>query len=181
MQEIWKDIIGYEGLYQVSNFGRVKSCDKYVKHPKGGQKVLKEKIRTLACDKDGYCVVDLYKNGVGKMHKVHRLVANSFIENNENKPQVNHINGIKKDNYLINLEWTTSSENQKHAFNIGLKKPSINGEKEVLMYDNNGILVMQFSSITKASNYINCKKGDISSVLNGRQKTTRGHSFKYKN
>lgn len=182
MQEIWKDILGYEGLYQVSNLGRIKSCQKIVLHPKGGSKLLKEKIRKLVPDKDGYLVIDLYKNGVGKIYKVHRLVGLAFIQNDESKKIINHKNGIKNDNNINNLEWCTDSENQIHAFKNGLKKPKINGEKCVMMFEKNtGKFVMEFNSISNASKYLGCKSADISSILKGRQKSVRNHTFQYKN
>lgn len=107
--EQWKDIDGYEGIYKISNFGNVLS-------------VKNNKLRAIHLDKDGYCRVMLCKNGRKKSSIVHRLVANAFIPNLENKPQVNHKNGIKTDNRLENLEWVTNSENMKHAFLTGLKK-----------------------------------------------------------
>lgn len=180
MTEIWKDIAGYEGLYQVSNLGRVKSCQKVVKHPKGGEKTLKEKFRVLAKDLYGYEVVDLYKEGKGKMYKVHRLVAQMFLDNYYNKPQVNHINGIKTDNCVSNLEWSTNSENMKHAHSTGLKKTTIVNEKSVLMFDKiTGEFVSEFTSLTKASKHIGCKEADVCSVLKGRQNSTKGYYFKY--
>ena len=182
MIEVWKDIRGYEGLYQVSSLGKVKSCEKMIFHFRGGLRKLKEKERKLVFDSDGYLVVDLYKEGKGKMNKVHRLVATAFIENTQNKKCVNHKNGIKSDNKVENLEWCTNSENQIHAFETGLKKPQINNEKSVLMYGKmNGEFVMEFKSIAKASEYLNCKRCDVSSVLRGRQKSVRNHTFQYKN
>lgn len=182
MEEIWKDIIGYEGLYQVSNFGRVKSCERFVFHFKGGMRKLKEKQRKLILDSYGYLIVDLYKEGKGQIKKVHRLVASAFIQNTENKKSVNHKNGIKSDNKVENLEWCTDSENQIHAFKNGLKKPQINGEKAVLMYQKgSGQFVMEFSSISNASRYLNCSNSDICSVLKGRQKSVRNNTFQYKN
>jgi hypothetical protein len=105
--ESWKYIIGYEGLYMVSNMGSV--------HSEISNKFLKKSI-----DKDGYCIVGLTKNGVQKLHKVHRLVADNFLLNKENKPQVNHIDGNKTNNVKSNLEWVNNSENSKHNFKIGL-------------------------------------------------------------
>jgi RNA recognition motif-containing protein len=182
MEEFWRDIIDYEGLYQVSNLGKVKACERVVKHPKGGNKILKEKIRCLVKDSNGYEVVDLYKNGKGKMMKVHRLVSIAFIDNPEQKNQVNHKNGIKSDNFVNNLEWSTNQENLIHAFKIGLKKPTINNEKPVLMFlKTTNEFVSSFDSIAKASKTINCLRGDITSVLKNRQKSVRGYYFQYKN
>lgn len=105
--EIWKDVVGYEGLYQTSNLGRIKNY--------------KGKIMALFDDGHGYLHLSLYKNGYGKNFKVHRIVASAFIDNPELKKTVNHIDGNKKNNNVENLEWATYSENHKHAYRIGLK------------------------------------------------------------
>lgn len=109
--EIWKDIVAYEGMYQVSDLGRVKSL-----------KFSKLRLLKNSFDKDGYLLVSLYKNGKQKTITTHRLVAQSFIYNKDKKPQVNHINGIKDDNRVQNLEWNTSLENIRHSYKNGLKK-----------------------------------------------------------
>ena len=101
-EEVWRDVVNYEGFYEVSNLGIVKSCERIVKHPRGGNKILKGKIKLLTRDKDGYLRVCLCKYSKEKSMGVHRLVCMSFIENTENKSQVNHINGIKYDNNVKN-------------------------------------------------------------------------------
>ena len=114
-KEIWKDIEGYEGKYQVSNLGRVRSLLNIRGNKREIPKILKGYL-----DRYGYLLVRLYKNSKPKPLLVHRLVAKDFIPNPKNKSQVNHINGIKTDNRVRNLEWDTAKENTRHAFDNGL-------------------------------------------------------------
>lgn len=111
MNEFWKDIKGYEGLYQVSNLCRVKTLHNRYK----GVEILKNETVY------GYQIISLHKDKVVKTHRIHRLVAQAFIDNPKNKPQVNHINGIKSDNRAVNLEWVTQSENMLHCYRTGLE------------------------------------------------------------
>ena len=120
--EIWKDIKGYEGLYQVSNRGRVRRIF-FINNVTEKEKI---KVLTPLKHNRGYLSVSLCKNGKQKMRLIHRLVAQAFIENKFNKKEINHINGNKKDNRVENLEWVTSKENTKHAIENGLK---VRGEK----------------------------------------------------
>lgn len=122
MKEIFKDIKGYEGLYQISNFGNVKSFIKY--------KGTNERILKMRANNRGYFYVCLHKKGGQKYFTAHRLAALTFIPNPSNKRTVNHINGVKTDNRLFNLEWNTDSENISHAYRSGLKNSSFPiGEK----------------------------------------------------
>lgn len=117
--EIWKDITGYEGLYACSNLGRIKK----------GLKIRKTQITNR-----GYERVNLCKNGAVRRFSMHQIVAKTFIPNPDNKKQVNHLNGIRNDNRSENLEWCTQSENQTHAFKIGLQKGNIgenNGRSKI--------------------------------------------------
>jgi hypothetical protein len=122
--EIWKNITGYEGYYQVSNYGYIKSLER--KDRLG--RIVKEKIRKSCKNNPGYLFVPLSKNGKVKNGSIHRLVALAFIPNPKNKPEVNHKNGIKTDNRVENLEWNTPKENIEHSYLAGLQ-PDKKGEK----------------------------------------------------
>ena len=117
MKEIYKDIEGFEGLYQVSNLGRVKSLN----YNHTG----KEGVLTPALNSYGYCKVSLWKNGKMRVKSIHRLVADAFIDNPNNLPCVNHINGVKTDNSVENLEWCTYKENNAHAIENNLRPSQI--------------------------------------------------------
>jgi hypothetical protein len=118
--ENWKDVIGFEGYYQVSNLGKIKSLSRYIKHSRGSDMLLKEKILSTQVNCHGYLKVILSKHNSQKTFRVHTLVCKAFLNNPENKRDINHINGNKTDNRLINLEYNTRSENMKHCFRIGL-------------------------------------------------------------
>lgn len=149
--EKWKDIKGYEGLYQVSDQGRVKS---FVRRKEG-------KILKLQTTYKGYLSV---KVG-GKRVAVHRKVAKAFIPNLDNKPQVNHIDGIKTNNNVDNLEWCTNSENQIHANKLGLRRTP-KGEEvynsiPVLQYDMKGNFIKRWGSQTTASEELKISHSQI--------------------
>ena len=129
-KEIWQEVEGYSGIYFVSNFGSVKSVDHFCEGRTGSGKQTGRLLKAQKCYK-GYLRVSLSFNKKKKAVSVHRLVAKAFIPNNENKPQVNHINGIKDDNRVENLEWCNNSENQIHAVKTGLCNPNY-GEKHYM-------------------------------------------------
>jgi hypothetical protein len=120
--ENWKPVKNYEGLYEVSTFGRVRSLERKFEraHPKNKNLIqemtYKSNLVKFHLTSKGYCRIGIYKDGIKKNHLVHRLVADAFINNNENKEQVNHKNGVKCDNSLSNLEWCTNIENRTHSY-----------------------------------------------------------------
>lgn len=132
-REIWKPIVGYEGLYEISNYGNIRSMPRVIMRKDGKPYAVKTiKVLKPCYDKDGYLRIELNNNGVAKKYYVHRLVANSFIPNNSNKSQVNHKNAVKDDNSIENLEWVTNQENRDHAvknklqpLQHGIKNPNV--------------------------------------------------------
>lgn len=168
----WKDIEGYEGLYKISNFGDVLSVKNDKKY------ILKQRHTT-----DGYLDVTLYKHGKPSWCRVHRLVAQAFIPNPENKPQVNHIDGDKKNNNIDNLEWCTPIENTHHAIVTGLER--LYGDdnpnaKIVIQYDLNGEYIKEYSCIKYASIATKISQTHISSVCTGKRKSAGGFIWKHK-
>ena len=130
MKEIWKDIKGYEGLYKISNLGNVLRCKKIKIDSKGRKRIFEDLILKANINKNGYKYVNLH-NKKKQAYKIHRLVAQTFIPNQENKPQVNHIDGNKENNRVDNLEWVTGKENIRHAYKNNLIK-SLKIPKEIL-------------------------------------------------
>ena len=154
--EVWKDIEGYEGLYQVSNFGNIKSLARIVHSEKRSDYKIKEKVLKQSDTTTGYKKVELHKdNKKRKSFKVHRLVAQAFIPNPENKREVNHIDGNKHNNNVNNLEWVTSSENKLHAFEMHLNptKRDLDEEEIIRMYCEEKMSIRQ---IAKEFNVADC-------------------------
>lgn len=193
MKEIWKPVVGYEGYYEVSNLGNVRSLKR--KGYKNGN--LRQGEKTT-----GYLIVVLYKDGKGTTKSVHRLVAKAFIPNPKNKPQVNHIDSNRKNNKVENLEWVTRAENAQHAYDSGsrvvtekVKKHckemgkkygrknirSINEpnqRKVVMMKD--GKIIKRFNSLTEGARFVG--KDDPSGVwacCNNRIPTYKGYVWRY--
>ncbi len=113
--EEWRDVVGYEGLYMVSNIGNVKSLQRTAKSKNGSIRTVSEKLRKINKNKSGYIMVILNKEGKRKGIKIHRLVAQAFLPNPENLPQVNHKDENKSNNCVENLEWCTQEYNNKYG------------------------------------------------------------------
>lgn len=168
MNEQWRDIAGYEGLYQVSNIGRVRSLDHVVKTKRGKDMLVKGKDKSLL-NRKGYMFVLLRNRRVQQMCAVHRLVATAFIPNLDNKPEVNHIDANKSNNCVNNLEWVTGEENMRHAYDNGLV---VKGQA-VIMDEK-----IVFDSISKCAKHVGVDPHEIRRALNGEYKTVHGHIFR---
>lgn len=179
--EIWKDIEGYEGLYQVSSMGRVKSLN--YNHTK------KPRILKQALSEKGYCLVSLVKDKQRKTKTIHILVAKSFIPNPEGKPTVDHINNIKTDNMVCNLRWATAIEqmreneitrarHKKLVSEWGKKniKKAIEAKKKRVKCLTTGKI---FDSIAEAGKYYKINNGHICDCCKGKRKTCGGMEWEY--
>ena len=157
MLEKFVDIKGYEGYYQISNHGRIKSLKRIVKHASGDVE-LKEKFKKPTVNSNGYYKTNLYKNGKETTVYIHRLIASAFIPNLDNKPQINHIDGVKTNNDLSNLEWVTQSENGLHAYNIGLRNVVSHSSSDPRFKTNVKLTKKQVLEIRKLKNNISTRK-----------------------
>ena len=165
MNEIWKDAKGYEGFYQVSNLGRVKS----VGH-KSGIRIMKgRKLHS------GYLLMDLWKDGHKSYVLVHRLVAETFIPNPFGKTTVNHKDGNKLNNSIYNLEWNTLSENIRHAFTNGLNHAV--GKKKIVQKNKNGDVVKVWDSIKEAARNMNVCTSSLRACCRNSSYTIRGYKW----
>ncbi len=177
LEEIFKDIVGYEGKYQVSNLGNVKSLNY--------QNTRASKVLSPVKHHGGYLIVHLCQ---GKIRMIHTLVAEAFIPNPEHKRYVNHIDGNKHNNRVSNLEWVTSKENMNHAIKTGLRDPHKNNHpkgadtpnsRSVEQYDKNGNFIKSWDCISDAARFIGCNPCMIINNASGRTKSAHGFIWKY--
>lgn len=178
MQEIWKDIDNYIGKYQISNLGRVKSL------PRNGT-ICSERILKIQKDRKGYSYVSFHK----KKFKVHRLVAQAFIPNLENKPQVNHIDGNKQNNNINNLEWATAQENIQHSLKTGLRDyreikkalqyARLKNIKPIIQYDLLGNFIKKWESATEIQNCLGYKAQNVGACCLGKYKKSNGFIWQF--
>ena len=174
IEEIFKDVKGYEALYQVSNFGQILSLNY---HRSGKPRLLKPCKST-----NEYLQVNLYKNGKSKMCKIHRLVAETFISNPDNLPEVNHKDEDKTNNSVYNLEWVTAKENSNHGTrNERIAKTNTNGKKskKVLQFTKFGELIREWPSTMECerNGYYH---GYIAACCRGERNSAYGFLWKYK-
>jgi hypothetical protein len=177
--EIWKTINGYD-LYEVSSMGRVRR--------KAGYQSKNERYLKPLNNGHGYMSVTLSLNSVVKRLYIHRLVAIAFLDNPEQKEEVNHIDGKRDNNFLENLEWTTRSENHYHRYQV-LKQRGVNygktgknnwNSKAVKRFDLNGVLICEYAGVLEAQRQTGISESNIRGCIYGKQKTAGGSKWQYK-
>lgn len=170
MEEVWRDIKDYEGLYQVSNMGRIKSLERKNKYKQNKEIIMKNLF-------DGnYIFIRLSKNSKKKNCLVHRLVAEAFLEKDYKKEYVNHKNGIKTDNRVENLEWVTASENVIHAIKNKLKRLP---NKKIIQIDENNKIIKYWDSIKEASETLCINRSNIGACCRNERERAGTYKWKY--
>lgn len=169
MKKSWKSIKGYEGFYEISNYGEIKSLYNY----RGKNNILKPRL------KKGYYQIGLRKNGIRKWYAIHRLTAIAFIPNPNNLPQINHKDENKLNNKIDNLEWCTASYNNCYGTRIKRAIKTNKLKKKVIQYDLNGNKLNTFESISSASRETNTNITGISNCINNKIKTSNNYIWVY--
>lgn len=176
-KEIWRDVKGYEGYYQVSSEGRVKSLERTFIDKSGRKRTVKERVLKPTFDGWGYLIVTLCAGGKRKNLMVHRLVCEAFNDNRDEKPEVNHINEIKTDNRACNLEWCTRRENLNHGTRSERSAKTLS--KPICQYTLDEKIVKTWASLTEVKRQTGFGQSHISQVANGKRKQAYGFIWKY--
>lgn len=198
MEEMWKDIEGYEGLYQVSSLGRVKSLERLVKNnKKGGFRLIKEKVLSLCSSGRKYYYVTLNKGFSRQKVYIHRLVAEAFLPNPENKPCIDHINTIKTDNRIENLKWVTAHENTQNPITLQRIKDACtedeikrqiqvkknngtwNGRK-VFQYSKDGAFIAEYETLSDAAKVLKKNARDCAGNIGVAVDNPKRSAYGYK-
>ena len=185
MREIWKDVKDFEGIYQISNLGNFKSVDRINIHKDRWGNSIKYKIKgkpkRYSLNNKGYCVIQLYKNGKTKHYLLYRLVAEAFIPNPNNLPEVNHKDENKLNNCIDNLHWCTRIYNNTYGIQSkeGRRKTSKFRMKKVNQYNLKGELLMTFDGIRVAEEKTGINNRNICGCCKGKTKTAGGYVWRY--
>jgi hypothetical protein len=191
VMEVWKDVPEFEGIYQASDLGRVKSLSRTVAHTKGsGARQIRERILHPGVNNKGYLHVVLSKNGITKSTRVHRIIAKLFNPNiHSDILEVNHKDGDKLNNKSTNLEWVTHHKNIIHSWEHGLSVPTgaalligskHPSSKSVHQFTKDGVFIKEFGSVSEASRATGIFTSHISKVCGGKFKTAKGYKWKFK-
>lgn len=178
MTEIWKDIKGYEGIYQISNTGKVISLDRIIYTKDNRQYFYKGGLKEYTEDKDGYLRVGLNKENKQKTVGVHRLVAEAFIPNPDNLPEVNHKDENKKNNCVDNLQWVEQIDNIQYgtrAQRMAQTQKNNPARSYKVLCVETGI---EYPSMAEAGRQLGINKGNIANTIAGRQKMAGGYHWK---
>lgn len=178
LKEVWKDIEGYEGIYQISNLGRVKSLSKVRKSGASKSYCTKEIIKKPYDNGNGYKYISLHKNKIRESFKIHRLVATHFISNPNNYPVVNHKDEDRSNNVINNLEWCTQKYNVNYG--NGLEKMSSKRRRVVCQYTKDNILVKEWECAFRCSEF-GYNPSNILLCCKGIRNTHKGFKWSYKN
>jgi hypothetical protein len=196
MEEIWKPVVNCEGYYEISNLGNVLSLERVIEYElktKSGTVIKKRSFKkakklTIHINDAGYYSTDFQVNGIKQTVCIHRLIAEAFIPNPENKPTVNHKDGIKTNIAIDNLEWATYSENNQHAVDTGLRQSPWTGKfgtehplsKSIIQLNMHDVIVGEFVNAREATRLTGINYKHISSCCLGKRKTHGGYKWKFK-
>lgn len=185
MNEVWKPVSGFENYYEVSSLGAIRSVSRVVDFGCRKRKTPAGIIKPWK-DKNGYACVSLWAHNKGVSKKIHRLVANAFIPNPTNKPQVNHKNGIKSDNRVENLEWVSAQENMRHSFDVlgrvGTWKGRFGGlhsQAKAVAQIKERVVLAKYDSAASAARATGYSRGLICTCCRGEQKQAYGYEWRY--
>ena len=180
--EIWKDVPSFIGILQVSNFGRIKRLAKYRNTKSNSKAYMPDKILKQSISTYGYYKVCISIDNNRHDLLAHRLIAEAFIPNPDVKHQINHINGIKTDNSIDNLEWVSCKENIKHAHATGLSAMQLKGaanklSEKLYQYDLEGNFIKEWTGIREACNQLKIDRSNMNRHLNGKIKILKNNKF----
>jgi len=182
ISEEWRDVPSFVGVLQASNMGRIKRLPRYRNTKNGGRAYMLEKILAQTISTYGYYKICISIDNKVHHLSAHRLIAEAFVPNPNIQHQINHINGIKTDNSIENLEWVSLTENIRHAHATGLSAVQPKGEanklsKKLYQYDLNGNLIKEWTGIREVCNVLKIDRSNMNRHLNGKVHTLKNSKF----